>query len=324
MATIVESTTDTPAEVKSASSDKRFGPRAVEPAPAAEKPADKTPEPKVEAAASGTEPEVEEDDAEGSVESNSAEDKVEASDKNQAAQPGKKKGGFQKKIDKMTKTNKQLEADLAALKAEKEAWTAGVKAAQQKVDQPPVQKTEGKPVKEKFKTQDEYIEALADWKFDQRQKESETKSQQTRMQTEREKMISDHNSRTQEFKKSVEDFDDALSEVDHIPFPPAMADIILNNDQGPAIMYAMAKDPENYERISKLPPLAMAREIGKIEAKLDAPSTVTTSSKKTTNAPAPVRSINGSPVVPKKTLEQAAETSLDAYKAARLSGARVR
>lgn len=322
MARIVESTTDTKEEVqRTVGSFKKPEVKVESPAAPVEKTEAKTtasgtveatefkekPEPKA-----AKESEESADDLDDVVE--------EGSDKEgQAAKPGK--NGFKKRIDKLTKQRAAVEAERDALRAERDALKASAPKPVEKVEAQEKPDT-GKPTREKFKNDADFIEALTDYKIEARQREKDSKSTQDSLRSEREKTINEHNNRVKEFAKDTPDFSEVLSDVDHINFPPALADIVLTHDRGPELMYAMAKDPDNYERISKLPPLAMAREIGKIEAKLEAPSEKESSivETKTTRAPAPVRSLGGSAQVPKKTLDGA--KSHAEYVAARRAGAR--
>ena len=63
-----------------------------------------------------------------------------------------------------------------------------------------------------------------------------------------------------------------------------MAETIQSSDVGPEIAYYLGSNPKDADRISRMAPLAQAKEIGKIEAKLALDPPV----RKTTSAPAPI------------------------------------
>jgi hypothetical protein len=63
-----------------------------------------------------------------------------------------------------------------------------------------------------------------------------------------------------------------------------MAETIKASDLGPDLAYWLGSNPKEADRISRLSPLAQAKEIGKIEAKLSNDPPV----KRTTSAPAPI------------------------------------
>ena len=79
-----------------------------------------------------------------------------------------------------------------------------------------------------------------------------------------------------------------------------MADTIRSSDVGPELAYYLGTNPKDAERISRLTPLAQAKEIGKIEAKLASDPPM----KRTTSAPAPI-----SPVTARSTGSPAYDTT---------------
>jgi hypothetical protein len=79
-----------------------------------------------------------------------------------------------------------------------------------------------------------------------------------------------------------------------------MAETIRSSDIGPELAYYLGTNPKDAERISRLAPLAQAKEIGKIEAKLASDPPM----KRTTSAPAPI-----SPVTARSTGSQAYDTT---------------
>jgi hypothetical protein len=89
------------------------------------------------------------------------------------------------------------------------------------------------------------------------------------------------------FRKSVPDFD-AVMETANIPISQAVADSILESDVGPQLRYYLAKNPDVTVKLSEMSPLAAAREIGKLEVKLQA-----TPATKTSSAPAPISPVKG-------------------------------
>ena len=222
----------------------------------------------------------------------------------------KKKGGFQKRIDKLTK-----ERTLAS--QERDYWRElALKNGQKPIEKvEPVEtkakQTEGRPDPDNFKNQAEYVEALADWKFDQKQAKAEQSRKLEQAKAEQEKTTTTFQAKTKEFQKTNPDFLEVLEAVDHIPLTPALQDIFLTSENGHELMYDLAKNPEEYERISKLSPTAIYREMGKREAKMSQPSKEVIEPK-TTKAPAPVKPVGKSATVSTK---DPGEMSYQEYKA---------
>lgn len=219
------------------------------------------------------ETEKEAEEIEGEIEATSTEQKP------------KKKGGFQKRIDK-------LNGKISAIEQEREYWR------QEALRNQNVQKTDGKvietqvdiskrPKADDFKTADEYTEALTDWKVDQKLKSEKQKIQQDVIKTEFQSKITKHQERVDKFKDSHDDFDDMIESVSNINLPMAVQESIIDSESGPELMYELARDPKELKRICSLSPLAAAREMGKLEVQLKKDSKTPSKEIKTTKTPKP-------------------------------------
>lgn len=205
--------------------------------------------------------------------------------------PGKKKGGFQRRINK-------LNSRYAEKERETEYWKqqalkgAGAKVETQ-VEAKPAAVVEGKPSSDKFDTHAEYVEALTDWKLDQKLKDRDSKLENSRIESEQQRVARQYNERAKVFAEKTSDFKDVLEEVDDVPLSPALRDMFLSSENGPELAYELAKNRVEFERVSKLSPLAAAREIGKLEARIARPA-AESKEIKTTKAPAPIVPVGGS------------------------------
>lgn len=216
----------------------------------------------------------------------------------------KKKGGFQKKIDKLTARN-------TAAQQEVEYWKSMAlkekNAGESKEDLNVEKKSEvnGKPSADDFETHSEYVEAITDWKVDQKDKVKQQEAEKSKLLGEQEKIYQSHSQRVKAFAEKNEDFQDVIESVDDVMASPAVEDIIVSSENGPELMYELAKNRDEYERICKLSPIAAAREIGKIEARL-APNSSEEKKpepKKLTNAPKPIGIVGGSKGVVRKSID---------------------
>lgn len=208
-------------------------------------------------------------------------------------EPGKKKGGFQRRIDKLNSrvTAKEQEVEFWKQQALKNA-----SVTQTSPGVNPTAKTaqvEGKPKPESFDTHTEYVEALTDWKTETKLKERDDKQFKERIDQEQSKIVGTYTERAKAFSEKTADFSDVLAEVDHIPLSPVLRDIILNTENGPQLAYELAKNPEEYARIAKLPAIAVAREVGKLEYRLQSSSKASSelADKKITKAPKPLETV---------------------------------
>ena len=156
-------------------------------------------------------------------------------------------------------------------------------------DEAPVQPTpdlSGKPKEDAFEDYSEYLEALTDWKVEQKLGKANAERQAEEQRKSGDAWIN----------KGAEKFKDFAEVVTKRPdqggpaITPAMADAINSSDLSHELAYHLGKNVAESRRIAALPPMAAARELGKLEAKLTAP---TVKPRIQTNAPAPIRPIAG-------------------------------
>jgi len=217
--------------------------------------------------------------------------------KNEVEKP-KKKGGFQKRIERFQKQLSAKEQELEYWK--KEALQAKPAA---KVEPKVEAKAEiaGKPKAEDFKSHEEYVEALTDWKLEAREKANEQKAKEVQVKTELQKKGEQFQARIADFKKTASDFDELMEDVT-VDVPYYVQEIFLTSENGPALMYELAKNPKELERISKLQPIPAALEMGKLEAKFQKSSPAPKETKMT-KAPAPIVPVSAKGGSVKKSID---------------------
>lgn len=136
---------------------------------------------------------------------------------------------------------------------------------------------------DQFQSPEAYASALAEQIANQRLVEREAAKQ-------RESVVSDHFEREENAREKYADYDQVTRNRD-LSITPTMAEVIQASDIGPEVAYHLGQNPKEAERISRLPPLLQAKEIGRIEDKLSSAPPVV---KKTTSAPDPIRPIAAS------------------------------
>lgn len=110
-------------------------------------------------------------------------------------------------------------------------------------------------------------------------------------QTQEVSKASEFDKRQAEFAKSKPDYAEKVIENPSLPISQTMAEVIRESEIGPQIAYHLADHPEIAESIARLSPLAQAREIGRIEAKLEVQKAAPA---KVSQAPAPAAKIEAS------------------------------
>ena len=214
------------------------------------------------------------------------------------AQAGKdKKGGFQRRIDKLTKARSAAEQERdywreLATKSKDAKEPAQVSAQPQAAQDA----ADPEPKPDSFEDVGSYMKALTRWEIKQEQKKADLAKKTAEVKASFENKIKDFHKKVGDFKKVTADFDDVAAEFDETypsGMPNTMLDLIAESENGPQMMYDIAKDHAEFERLAKLSPIALAREIGKREARFAASSGEKPTQNKTTKAPAPITPVKG-------------------------------
>jgi len=132
------------------------------------------------------------------------------------------------------------------------------------------------PAADDFESASAYAEALAE----QKAQELLSKREAAKAQAE---LLDAYHEREEDARSKYDDFEQVAYNP-KLPVTDVMAQTIQASDIGPDVIYWLGSNPKEAARISTLPAILQAREIGKIEAKLaDNPPI-----KKTSTAPAPI------------------------------------
>lgn len=233
------------------------------------------------------------------------ETQTEAKPEEATEQPRDEKGKFkspvQDRIDELTRARREAEREAAY-------WRQRATPVQEPTPQ-------AKPTADQFKDYGEFVEALADWKADQKvtealkardadtAKSAEQRAHETKAQTFVERQTA--------AKTSIPDYDAVVSAAD-VPISRHVEEVILDSDKGPELVYHLAKNPAEAARISALSPLAAARELGRIEATLGQAAPAT---KPVTKAPAPMKPTSGNGSSPTTDPSKMSHEEYRAYRA---------
>ena len=132
------------------------------------------------------------------------------------------------------------------------------------------------PAPDDFESAQQYAEALAEQKARELLAQREAAAQQAAI-------LDGYKDREEEARDRYDDFEQVAYNP-NLPVTDFMAQAIQASDIGPEVIYWLGSNPKEAGRISKLPPVLQAKEIGKIEVNLTTNPPV----KKTSTAPAPL------------------------------------
>ena len=135
-------------------------------------------------------------------------------------------------------------------------------------------KREGKPTSDQFDTHEAFIEALTDWKVEEKLK---TKS----VESEKAKSLTGWEAKKEAAREKYEDFDEALESANA---SPVVLQVMLESDAGAEIAYYLATHPKELREINSMGTRAATHALDALEDKLVKPK----STVKTPKPPTPV------------------------------------
>lgn len=202
------------------------------------------------------------------------------------------------KAEAAERKNQELEARLAALET---ARNAPVEAA-------------AKPSREQFVSDDEYIEALADWKAEQAVIKREQQQREAQLRADAEAIDNAFVARIKKATAEIEDFEEVVS-ASNVNIPDFMVMAIKESDNGPLLTYYLAKHQDEARRIAAMRPIQALKQLMQIERDLseDEPNPPAVSQPKTKpRAPEPISPVRGT-----TTPNPAPAKNFDEYRARR-------
>jgi hypothetical protein len=257
------------------------------PAPTAT-PASATPTPVADAPAAGV------DSAQAAPAQGETADAPAPSDAPSGADPAaeaKPKGGFQKRIDELTKQREEF-------RREKDEYARRLDETLKIIErQNPPARTEprtestgdAEPVREQYETPDEYAKALSQWStkraLSEYQAAQRQQAEQERAATEFQKVLSDWHSAK---SKAIEKYPDyeSVAENPDIAVAQHVGMALLNVPNGHDVLYWLGRHPTEASRISGLQPPLAVLEVGRLSERLALPAP-------TSKAPAPTKPLAG-------------------------------
>lgn len=210
-----------------------------------------------------------------------AESQQQSTDENQEKNRPQRRGGFQKKIDRLQRENEYLRAEI-----ERRAVTQSGPAPSVS-EEPAVGITRPKP--DDYQSYDDYVEALADYKVEVRLAKAEQRKQ-------KEVINQSYDRQIKEARDLYPDFDEALADAedDFKSMPQHAMEAILHSDVGAHIAYYVANNPEVGEQLSKLDRVRAAIFVGQLGERVKSHIEKGSQRAKISKAPAPISPVQTS------------------------------
>jgi len=190
---------------------------------------------------------------------------------------GQFKSGAQKRIDALVFQRHQAEREAAYWKQQAQAVQSGSTA----------------PKLADFDTHDEYDQAMLQHRIDEgvnRGLSKTAEQQATKFEQQAQSAAAEtYNQRVTDAVTRIPDFVEVVSKSD-VPMSPALHEALMDSERGPELVYHLAKNPAEAERLNSMSVRQMDREIGRLETTLGAkPAAPPPPAARTTSAPPPVK-----------------------------------
>ena len=192
----------------------------------------------------------------------------------------------EKRIASLTRKNEELLTRLGRLE--------GIVEVTASRPQQQAAEADAKPQPNQFKSYDDYVEALTDWKTDQKLSAREKQQAEQGRNQEARSKVDERNARVAErlaeAGTAIEDFDEVMETITNPRFPvsTAMRDYLEDCEHPAHMAQWMAENREEARRIYGMNSVMAVRELDKVAAKV-APKT----QPKTSSAPPPVPTVGG-------------------------------
>lgn len=197
-------------------------------------------------------------------------DIAEDENKDKKAQPGWLKRKLERDRRKEAEKEAAINAEAARLRQENEILKATVKNPQTPNQPPAIDPY--MPQREQYNSEGEYFMALTDYRDNRRQQEALFHQRQATIRKHEEKYQDNLKEAIETGKGKYKDFEEKTDYIlfgEGFPSNRAMGEAIVESKYKDDILYFLGTHVEEAERIANLPPVIAAKEIAKIEVRLE-------------------------------------------------------
>ncbi len=156
--------------------------------------------------------------------------------------------------------------------------------------QPPQTQSGGEPKPEQFDTYEKYIDAVTDFKVDQKLKSEQQKYAQQQQVNQEQVRVNKVRDALAPAIAKYDDFDEVVIDNKTLAITPAMMEAIGETDIGGEVAYYLGKNPAEAEKIAQLSRINQIRAIDKLSEKLRVPPPVS-------KAPKPMETVGSGKTV---------------------------
>lgn len=170
-----------------------------------------------------------------------------------------KKPGVQQRIDELTRARHDAEREAAYWKG-----LAAGKGGEQAAPATPAAPAElQQPVRSAFATDEEFQEAMVDYKVDLKLQQRDTQRQQVETATAR---ATSWQEKINAAKAEIPDYDTVMDNA-NMPVAPHVAELLMEHDLGAKVVHFLASNPAMLEKMNGMTPAKAAFEVAAIASK---------------------------------------------------------
>lgn len=198
----------------------------------------------------------------------------------------------QKRIDELTRLRREAERD-------RDYWREHATRQQPQPKAEPVVSNAPKPLPklEDFEyDESRYAAALIAHATEEASRKVREGLKQEEADRQKAERVKSWKTRESEFQASHDDY---IDKAHYAPMSESMVEIIQESEHGPELAYYLGNNREIAERIAGLSPARAAYELGRIEAKFEAPPAAAPPPKQVSKAPPPPPKIEGTDPTPR-------------------------
>lgn len=210
--------------------------------------------------------------------------------------------GVQRRIDRLTRQREDARRESAAIKARLDMLEQGYRKPPAEAEPIPLHQ-QPEPREEDYPSQQEWYKAVREWDKAQLKQELAREQQEARQRDRQTQQQQRLVAQAQAARQKHADFDTVLDRLSGVYTAPALDACVQESELGAELAYYLAQHPDEMQRLNQVAheaPLAMAREIGKLELRLSAPApapagngTAPSSSRPSPPLPPPVQPLAG-------------------------------
>lgn len=211
--------------------------------------------------------------------------------------------------------NKRREAEERANASENENRTLKERLKALETSAPTLENS-SKPSRSHFTSDDDYIEALTDWKANDAIIKREQQQREAKLNAEAQQIDQNFHTRLESAMKEIDDFAEVVGNAD-VVIPDFIVMAIKESEVGPMLTYYLAKHPDEARKIASMRPVQAVKQLMSIERELsDEPVSKSEPVKipEKKRAPEPISPVKGT-----TTVNPGVAKNFEEYKARRLA-----